>query len=461
MRFLAKKFKHGYLLLIIFFIIFLFCTNKVVFAAQKQPTLPQLMTNTFNWAMAIAGMLALISFILGGIKYMTSAADVSAQGEGKDRMIGSFIGLILLLSSWLIIQSINPQIKSLELFSGVPGGPGVYYYNGNSKEDKPAPMQEPDVSKLPAGYNKIKYVCARGDGPNLLIWFFPKTFFQDDAEDFSGTSVASVGCGKDISIKGGSFEMRFETSGIFFFFQEGCKGFMSEPFASDLPEVPKMFRGKIKSIKISNQVQYPDPDYTNYMIIFKDKNFQYSGASNCTPPLYLDTQKTDCIDVNPQYTNSAYIRNINSNSKVVHSVNKPSEYINQGMVFFSKPWGGASGVISGFKNALVDGFYIKNLWMSYKPSDIEFNYCRGVGQNDCPSANYRDICKTFANCPGSIQIKGNYLVILSTDPSYGVGWNPTNISVCQAFKSNINVLKETEFLGRKNTIGSIFAIPLK
>lgn len=456
-----KYFGNKIILIIVFSVFFTFCASGVVFAAQNQPTLPQMFTNGFKWAMSIAGMLALISFILGGIKYMTSAADVSAQGEGKDRMVGSSIGLVLLLASWLIMQSINPQIKSLDLFSGLPAGPGIYYFNGNSKEDKPANMQEADVSKMVPGYNKIKYVCTAGTGPNLLVWFYPKTFFRDDSNTYEGTNVVSVGCGKNTSITGASFKIEFERPGVFLFFNSGCKGYMSEAFTADTP-IPEMYRGKIKSIKISNQIRYPDPDYTDYMIIFRDQK-NINGASNCTPPLYLGTQgkSSDCIDVNESYTNSAYIRNLNDNSAVVHNANSPSKYINQGLVFFSKPWGGSPGAISGFQNALIDGFYIKNLWMSYKPSDIRFKYCTGVGTNDCESQNYQNICKTFADCPGSMQVKGKYLVILSTDPSYGVGWNPTNISVCQGFESNINSLKETEFLGKKNTIGSIFAIPLK
>jgi hypothetical protein len=63
----------------------------------------------FRWGISIAVVLSIIMIMYGGLQYMTTDA-YSGKSEGKEKITGAIIGLLLALSSFLILQEINPNI---------------------------------------------------------------------------------------------------------------------------------------------------------------------------------------------------------------------------------------------------------------------------------------------------------------------------------------------------------------
>lgn len=63
----------------------------------------------FNWGIAIAVTLSIFMIIAGGLQYMTTDA-VFGKEQGKERIKGAVAGLILALSAWIILYTINPEI---------------------------------------------------------------------------------------------------------------------------------------------------------------------------------------------------------------------------------------------------------------------------------------------------------------------------------------------------------------
>ena len=61
-----------------------------------------------------ATVLAIIMFIFGGFAYMTSES-LSAKGAGRETMMNAVGGLVLLLASYLILNTINPNLLNLNL----------------------------------------------------------------------------------------------------------------------------------------------------------------------------------------------------------------------------------------------------------------------------------------------------------------------------------------------------------
>lgn len=68
--------------------------------------------NIFTWSLGIGGMASLGIIIFGGILYITSAGNTSRQGEAKEWIKASILGLILLAAGYLILYVINPWILS-------------------------------------------------------------------------------------------------------------------------------------------------------------------------------------------------------------------------------------------------------------------------------------------------------------------------------------------------------------
>ena len=65
-------------------------------------------------SITIAAILAVINIVIGGFKYMTNEG-LNTKEEGKDQIKRSVLGLVVLASSFLILNTINPQILNFQL----------------------------------------------------------------------------------------------------------------------------------------------------------------------------------------------------------------------------------------------------------------------------------------------------------------------------------------------------------
>jgi hypothetical protein len=68
----------------------------------------------YKLALIIAGTLAFGSVVYGGFKYATSAGNASSQSEGRSWIWSALLGLILLASAYIILQTINPNLVNLQ-----------------------------------------------------------------------------------------------------------------------------------------------------------------------------------------------------------------------------------------------------------------------------------------------------------------------------------------------------------
>lgn len=74
----------------------------------------------FSFLLSLAALLALAVIIIAGFKWIAAAGNPSMISDAKDMITKAIIGLILAFASWLILNTINPN-----LVSGIlPGGPG-------------------------------------------------------------------------------------------------------------------------------------------------------------------------------------------------------------------------------------------------------------------------------------------------------------------------------------------------
>ncbi len=66
----------------------------------------------FALSIRIAGFIALGVMIYGGIRYLVSGGSAGKMADAKNQILGGFVGIIILLSSYLILKTINPEIVS-------------------------------------------------------------------------------------------------------------------------------------------------------------------------------------------------------------------------------------------------------------------------------------------------------------------------------------------------------------
>lgn len=73
-------------------------------------TLTDMIRYFYEWGIFLGGVLVLISFIIGGIQYISSAGNPVLMNEAKQRILSALIGLGLLLGIYLILNAINPEL---------------------------------------------------------------------------------------------------------------------------------------------------------------------------------------------------------------------------------------------------------------------------------------------------------------------------------------------------------------
>lgn len=98
--------------------IFLYLMFKMAYANEAgaivisvKPTstsdFAQIVENVLLWMLSVAGFLAMLTFIVGGIMYMTSSGDEQKVGNAKKIIKWTIIGLTLILASYAIIVVID------------------------------------------------------------------------------------------------------------------------------------------------------------------------------------------------------------------------------------------------------------------------------------------------------------------------------------------------------------------
>ena len=75
----------------------------------------QIVVWLYYFIVGISGFSAFFMFVLGGFKWSSSAGDPGAIGEAKDMISSATIGVLIILSAYLILQTINPELTTLSL----------------------------------------------------------------------------------------------------------------------------------------------------------------------------------------------------------------------------------------------------------------------------------------------------------------------------------------------------------
>lgn len=82
----------------------------------------QFISYIYEWGISLGGIAVFIMLVWAGIEYLTSVGDPGKMGNAFKRVKSSILGLALLLTSWLILNTINPQLVRLAPLPDLWGG---------------------------------------------------------------------------------------------------------------------------------------------------------------------------------------------------------------------------------------------------------------------------------------------------------------------------------------------------
>ncbi|MDP3057151.1 MAG: hypothetical protein Q8N37_01340 [bacterium] len=72
------------------------------------------LSGLYTFLISVVGIVAMGAIVIGGARYLTSAGNPSAIEDAKHTINSAIIGLLLAISSWVIINTINPDILVLK-----------------------------------------------------------------------------------------------------------------------------------------------------------------------------------------------------------------------------------------------------------------------------------------------------------------------------------------------------------
>ncbi len=88
----------------------------------------------YYFIVIIGGIIAFCALIYGGIRFLISLGSPTAKSEAKKQIIAAFLGLALLLGSWVILHTIDPGLVVIHMPKPIepvlPGGEPASFRDG-------------------------------------------------------------------------------------------------------------------------------------------------------------------------------------------------------------------------------------------------------------------------------------------------------------------------------------------
>lgn len=203
--------------------------------------LPSYFLYVFYFALIFSGIVIFGSMLMAGISWMSSMGNPAALKDSKDRMSSAFLGVILLLSSFILLNTINPEITMMKL-------PGIT----NKKFIKLGFASGPEVitkSSIPflsnssgAGAITLSYDNTNADEVNIVAY---------NNDNYTGTSQEIIAEG-GLPFETKSISIAWKLPGVYLFSNTDYSGDV-RLYISNQTNLPD-FNDKAKSIKIYNSI---------------------------------------------------------------------------------------------------------------------------------------------------------------------------------------------------------------
>lgn len=473
--------KYIYIFLLSSFLLFLnggFCLAFKINITSlpnlgQNPNLPKYVEVIFTFLVQISGVIAVLALIIGAIRWLTSGGSAEKISEARKSIFAAIYGLALLLSSILILSTINPALKEMDLPVETAITADVFLTDTMGTIQMPCPSSVSNTDDIAEGINSIGTNCDPGNGTTYIINFFPQPGLQ------GVSSYAELGCTggfNAIPIENmKSFSIRKEGPGIYLYeyygaqFSSPCYG-KFQYYTSSSNDLGDL-KGKVKCIKIVNNttkgfyyfaVLHELPTIMNELAGQDRYNegrwiFGIYGG-DCSRFLYTNLGKTS-EGITGNYSSISVFQVIRNDSDLATA--------GDGVIFYSDPFlKGPPQYIAGGSKKITNeeitnqvksqGYFTRNpmgIQFEYSPSATEEEkaLCQTESMGTAPP-----IGPNFQKCPSSIDIKGSYRVIALSNEDASSPLECEIFSTGQA--ENLN--NEPITRGGK-TIQSIFILPVR
>ncbi|MBM3257786.1 MAG: hypothetical protein FJZ05_01025 [Candidatus Nealsonbacteria bacterium] len=168
------------------------------------PLLPDYVRYIFNFTVVICGFVAFGVLVLGGVRYIASAGNPSTKTDANNQMLSGIMGLVIILGSWLILNTINPELKNISVTYQQPEvtiqePADVLLCTGNSDEDcKSFQFNQVTLGDLNGKVTRVKLNNTEDFEYGVIL---------HSKENYQGNCVVCLGDSCDISKVNGGYSI--------------------------------------------------------------------------------------------------------------------------------------------------------------------------------------------------------------------------------------------------------------
>lgn len=111
--------------LLTFILLFVIIAPQIAFAANPcivgpDSNIGRCVTQIYQWALAVSAILAMLMVVVGGYLVMTAGGSAQQSEKGKHYVLSAIVGMGLLFGTYLILNTINPDLVQFRDFSTEP-----------------------------------------------------------------------------------------------------------------------------------------------------------------------------------------------------------------------------------------------------------------------------------------------------------------------------------------------------
>lgn len=124
---------------------------------NAEQDLPTYIANIYKFGVGIVAILAVVVIMWGGLIWITAGGNTGQIDNAKQWISGAVLGLFIALTSYVILNTVNPQLTNLSITK--PGCvSGIDPATGKCKETKDEPIccQDPKGNTITLRYSNVK-----------------------------------------------------------------------------------------------------------------------------------------------------------------------------------------------------------------------------------------------------------------------------------------------------------------
>ncbi len=256
----------------------------------------------FFWFLVIsAGTIGIISIVISGFKILVSFGQPEKVGEAKKNIISIIIGIVLLMTSVIILTRINTEFINPPTAVLPTVAEGVFFKTTTPCMGCAGTAPDGFIYKISTGSSEniaktinltapieLYYKCASASGPNLLVWQYGLEgyFVNDDAK------TKTVACNTSLAFPDTvkSYRHYLELPGVYFYKTEDCGG-SGDAYSSfvhrDTREINFVHGSNIHSMRIFNGIKRDE----KYGVILTRGS---GGKGECSEPIWKSDSGGAC-----------------------------------------------------------------------------------------------------------------------------------------------------------------------